>query len=287
MKRLLIFAVALGPLVAQHHHHDESLNWSYSDQETIHRSFTFSSGADRRLVIDNVSGYVHVTGADVSQVELNVVRHNYADSRDRLDAVKRHVTLDIAQHGDTVDIFEDGPFRNGKDGINYRGDEHYGYLAVFDYDVQVPRNIELILKNFNHGDIAVKGTSGKFSVHDFNGGISLEEVAGSGEINTFNGSVKVAFTRNPEQDMKVHSFNGPVDVYFPQNLNADIQYKTFNGGVYSDFEVAAVPVESGGGVQPTRFVYHTGHDGSGRIGKGGPLLSFHSFNGPIRLHAQN
>lgn len=287
MKSLLILTIAMGPLVAQHHHHDDSLDWSYNDQETIHRSFTLAAGPDRKLVIDNVSGHVHVTGADIGQVELNVVRHNYGESRDRLDAVKRKVTLKISQRGNTVDVFEDGPFRSGDDGINYRSDDHYGYLAVFDYDVQVPRDIELVLKNFNHGDVEVKGTAGQFDVHDFNGGITMEQVAGWGKVHTFNGAVKMTFNRSPEHDLDVHSFNGPVDMYFPRDLNADIKFSTFNGGVYTDFEVGPIAEAVSGRIDGARFVYRTGRDGSGRIGKGGPLLTLHSFNGPIRLHAKN
>ena len=285
MRCLLILTFAIGPLVAQHHHHDQNLDWTYNDQETIHRSFTLT-GADRKLVIDNVSGYIHVTGSEGSQLELNIVRHNHAESRDRLDAAKNRVRLDISQQGNTVDVFEDGPFRNGSDGINYRGDDHYGYVVIFDYDIKVPRDIELVLKDFNHGDITVSGTSGRFEVHDFNGGITMDQVAGSGKVHTFNGPVKVTFSRNPEHDLEVHSFNGAVDMYFPQDLNADLRYKTFNGGVYTDFEVAPMGTSSGR-INGMHYVYRSGRDGSGRIGKGGPELSFHSFNGPIRLHAKN
>jgi hypothetical protein len=285
MKRLLILTIALGPLRAQHHH-DDSLNWKYNDQETIHRSFTVA-GADRKLTIDNVSGYIHITGTDGSQVEVNVVRHNRAESQDKLETAKRQVKLQISQQGNTVDIFEDGPFRNSNDGINYRGDDHYGYVAVFDYDVQVPRDIELVLKDFNHGDIDVKATSGKFTVREFNGGIVMDQVAGAGNIRSFNGPVKVTFVGNPERDLDVETFNGAVDLYFPPGLNADLRFKTFNGGVYSDFEVMAVPVSASGRIDRARYVYRSGRDGSGRIGKGGPSLSFKTFNGPIRLHAKN
>jgi hypothetical protein len=283
MKALLILTIAAAPLLAQHHHHDESLNWDYHDQENIQRSFNLGVSG-RKLAIDNVSGYIHVTATDGSQVQINVVRHNYGDSRDRLDYAKRRVKLDISQDGNFVDVYEDGPFRNGHgDCCNDRD----GYLVVFDYDVQVPRDTELELKNFNHGDIAVTGTSGKFNVHDFNGGITMDQVAGSGRINTFNGPVKATFSRPPEGDLDVKSFNGPVDMYFPKDLNADLKFKTFHGGVYTDFEVTARAETADGRLDRARWVYRSGDSGSARIGTGGPLLSFNSFNGPIRLHAKN
>jgi hypothetical protein len=129
----------------------------------------------------------------------------------------------------------------------------------------------------------VRGTIGEFDVHDFNGGITMDEMGGFGNVHTFNGPVKVTFSRNPERDTHFKTFNGSVDVYFRPDLNADLQFKTFNGGVYSDFELAPVPTQTGG----TQYVYHSGGSGSGRIGKGGPKLTFNGFNGTVRLHSKS
>jgi hypothetical protein len=52
--------------------------------------------------------------------------------------------------------------------------------------------------------------------------------------------------------------------------------------VFSDFEMAAVGSKADG--SGTKYVYHSGRSGSGRIGQGGPTLAFEGFNGPIRLH---
>jgi hypothetical protein len=94
--------------------------------------------------------------------------------------------------------------------------------------------------------------------------------------------MKIAFRRNPEHDLKVKTFNGAVDAYFQPGLNAELSYKTFNGGVFSDFDVSRRKASvSGSG---TKYVYHSGRSGSGRIGQGGPTLEFEGFNGPIRLH---
>lgn len=270
MKALLLLTVSLAPLAAGH---DHNRTWRVEDQETIHH--TYAGGTGHKLVVHNFAGTIHVAGGG-SQIEVNMVRHNRADSAEKLAEAKRAVKLEITEQGGEVKLNQDGPWRHG----NYRGDEE-GYRVEFDYEIQVPAGTALSLENFN-SEIAVKGTSGDFNLHAFNGHIEVEDVTGAGSVDTFNGPVKIAFRRNPERDLKVKTFNGAVDAYFQHGLNAELSYKTFNGGVFSDFEMAAVGSKADG--SGTKYVYHSGRSGSGRIGQGGPTLAFEGFNGPIRLH---
>ena len=163
--------------------------------------------------MDNVSGFVHVTGYSGAQVQVSVARHIGADSIAALAEAKRDVKLDMSQQGNFVRLYVDGPFRN-HDGVNYRGDDYYGYRVTFDYDIQVPSDTELVLKTINDGDIEVKKTTGDFTINGLNGGIDMQEISGSGSVRTLNGPVKVAFTRNPAKPSEFHSLNGNVDVYF-------------------------------------------------------------------------
>jgi len=274
MRPLLLLAVALAPVAA----HDYDRSWRVEDQETIHRSF--AGGPGRKLVVDNFAGVIHVTGGG-GQIEVTMVRHNRADSAAKLAEAKHEITLEISEQSGEVKFYQDGPFR-GHHHHGFRGDDE-GYRVEFDYDIQVPAGTELALDNFN-SEISVKGTSGDFNLHAFNGRIAVDDVTGSGTVDTFNGPVTIGFRRNPERDLKVKTFNGSVDAYFQRGLNAELSYKTFNGGVFSDFEVLPVPSRAGGGSGGTKYVYHSGRSGSGKIGQGGPQLAFEGFNGPIRLH---
>lgn len=283
-KTLTMMCLAALSLAAWPRHDGDDSDFRYDDHETIHRSFPLAGPrTDWKLTVDNVSGRIHVNGYDGNEVRVEIDRHNMAESRDKLAEAKRRITLEISQSGGSVRLFEDGPFRNGDDGISYRGDRHYGYRVDFHYEIQVPRAIALNLKNFNHGPIEVAGTSGEFDVGGFNGGITMDQIAGFGSVHTFNGPISVSFSRNPEHDTHFKTFNGSVDVYFRPDLNADLSFKTFNGGVYSDFEMGPIPVAASG----TGFVYHSGRSGQGRIGKGGPSLTFNGFNGTIRLHSKS
>jgi hypothetical protein len=269
MKALLLLTISLAPLAA----HDSDRHWRVEDQETIHHSY--AGGTGHKLVVDNFAGAIHVNGGG-SQIEVTMVRHNRADSAEKLAEAKREVKLEITEQGGEVKLHQD--YHSG----NHRGDQE-GYRVEFDYDIQVPAGTALSLDNFN-SEIAVKGTSGDFNIHAFNGHIEVEDVAGAGSVDTFNGPVKIAFRRNPERDLKIKTFNGAVDAYFQPGLNAELSYKTFNGGVFSDFEMVAVGSKAGANGGGTKYVYHSGRSGSGRIGQGGPTLAFEGFNGPIRLH---
>jgi hypothetical protein len=270
MKALLLLTVALAPLAAGH---DHNRAWTVEDQETVHHSY--AGGPGHKLAVHNFAGAIHVTGGG-SQIEVTLVRHNRAASAGKLAEAKREVTLEITEQAGEVKLQQDYHQRN------FRGDRE-GYLVDFDYDIQVPAGTALALENFN-SEIAVKGTSGDFNLHSFNGRIEADDITGAGSVHTFNGPVKIGFLHSPERDISVKTFNGAVDAYFPHGLNAELSYKTFNGGVFSDFEVAPGEPKASAAGAGTKYVYHSGHSGSGRIGQGGPKLAFEGFNGPIRLH---
>jgi hypothetical protein len=281
LKRLALFALISLPLLSQRW--QDWRNWKYEDKETIQRSFTVGGGS--KVLVDNISGFVHVTGYDGNKIEVDVHKETRGESNETVAQSKREVKLDIEQVGNTVKLYVDGPFRN-HNGTNYRGESYYGYHVNYDCEIRVPRATVVDLKTINNGDIAVKGTSGDFTVHGLNGGIDMEDVSGSGDVRTLNGKVKVAFAKNPQHDCEFHTLNGAMDVYFKPPLNADLHFKTLNGGVYSDFDVAplSTPVSSGN-LQNGRYLYRSGsRNNSGRAGSGGPSLTFNGLNGAIRLH---
>lgn len=285
MKPAALVVLASLPLLAADWHDDR--NWKLNQEETIRRSFDLPGSSNpRKLLVDNVSGSIHVTGYAGAQVQAVVLQHIHADSNEAAAEARRDIKLDISQQGNFVRLYEDGPFRSNN-GVNYRGDNYYGYRVDFDYEIQVPYDTELILKTINHGDIVVKKTTGDYEIHGLNGGIDMEDLSGSGKVHTLNGQVKVTFSRNPAHDTEFKTLNGTVDVYFQPGLNADLHFKKLNGGIYTDFDVTALPVPaSSGDSRNGKFVYRSNRMVMGRAGKGGPELSFETLNGSIRLHSK-
>lgn len=292
MKRSIALAILLLPLLGLGQSRPE--DWKVEDRETIRRSFNLSPGG--RLEIDNIDGFIHVAGGAGSQVEATIEKRIRAESKDRLEAARNEVKLDISQQGNAVRMYVDGPFR-GRNGDSHYSEQRAGYRVEYAYEIQAPAGTELALKGMD-GAIVVTGTSGSFDIHGLNGGIDMREISGSGTAQTVNGPVKISYAGNPKAASAFHTVNGPVDAYFQPGLNAELQFQTVNGGVYSDFDVTPVAAgSSGGNMSATvrqrmdgtgnaRFLYRSSGAGQqARVGNGGPALKFGAVNGAIRLHA--
>jgi hypothetical protein len=287
VKRLTIGLLFLLPAIAfGQRNRDYPRSFRVEDTEKIQRTFTFSGNDARRLLVDNISGSVHVTGAAGSALQVSVTKLIRAASDTAMAEAKRDVKLDMNQQGNFVRLYVDGPFRT-RDGVSYRGDDYYGYRVIYDYEIQVPADTELVLKTVNDGNIEVKKTTGDFTINGLNGGIDMQEVSGSGVVKTLNGPVKVTFTRNPAKPCEFKSLNGNVDVYFQPGLNADVAFHTLNGGIYTDFDVVTRPTQGSAQNVDGKFLYRVDRRNmTGRTGSGGPELKFDTLNGSIRLRSK-
>ena len=59
---LTVMPLVIAPLFAQPRHRDDR-DWKVDEKETIRKTFDLASGSgDKRLLVDNVSGAIHVTG---------------------------------------------------------------------------------------------------------------------------------------------------------------------------------------------------------------------------------
>ena len=281
-------AVVLLPCAILAQKHRPSDDWPVLAEDHITRSFNVTSASNpKKVLVDNITGSIHVTTHPGSDVLMKAHEQIRAESQEALAEAKRDVKLDITQQGNYVRIYLDGPFRHN-DGINYRGDRYYGYHVEYDYDLEVPADTELILKTVNRGDIEVAHTTADFELSNINGGIKVDGVAGSGSVNTINGPITVSFTRNPARPSSFKTINGQIDIHFQPNISADMRFKTFNGHVYTDFEVNALPVPAGETESKNgRFIYRGNRSTMGRVGTGGPELSFETLNGDVRLHNKN
>ena len=284
MRPLLLTTLAL--LSAAIFARADDRNWRYDQHESVNKTFDIPSAAGpRRLLVDNINGFIHVTGASGNQVRVSVDRETRAWSSEAAAEAAREVKIDMSQQGNFVRLYTDGPFR-GNHGTNYRGDDYYGYRVIFNFEIEVPADTEVVLKNLN-SPIELKNTSGDYDVHGLNGKIDLEAVSGSGTVETLNGGVKVAYTRNPRRETHFKTLNGSIDVYFQPPVDADLHFKKLNGEIYTDFDVTLLPTQSGSLRDLNgRFVYRSDRNAAGRAGKGGPELDFETLNGSIRLHSK-
>ena len=161
---------------------------------------------------------------------------------------------------------------------------HDVYKFNYDFKVRVPRDVKLELRTVNNSHITVEGTAGDYTINNVNGPIEMKDIEGSGTIHTVNGGVKVSYARNPQGATSFKSVNGSLDISFRAGLNADVKMKTMNGGLFTDYDVTALPVAAAAPeTRNGKLVWSSRRMTGVRIGRGGPELQFETLNGNVMV----
>jgi hypothetical protein len=249
------------------------------------RQLSYTMPASGKLIVDNVFGGIRVTSHSGREVRVNVEEHWTADTQEKLADGRKQVRLDATQDGNMVKLYVDGPFRCSDCCCNCcsRGDR--GYRVRHHFEIAVPVDTALELKTVNGGSITAQGTRGDFDLRNVNGQIEVQDIAGSGNVHTVNGRIRVAFAENPRAPLSFKTINGEVAVEFQPGVSGDFRFRTRNGQAYTDFDIAALPAEP---VQVEReggkSVFRMNHFSGVRIGPGGgPEHRFETLNGNIRI----
>lgn len=105
--------------------------------------------------------------------------------------------------------------------------------ARVDYDVHVPRGVDLIARTVN-GAIAAESLASDVTASTVNGRVSIS-TSGTAHARTVNGSIhalllKPFWNRAPE----FSAVNGGITVSIPTDVSADVQAETRNGRIVAD-----------------------------------------------------
>src|SRR5713101_4469451 len=261
--------------------HDDP-DFNVRAEEKIEKSFAMPA-AHRSLEIDNVWGSIEVVGTSSDHARLTVNKSFRAESKEKLEQARKDVTLDITEQPDSLKLYVNGPFRCDCHDCN-RSRDHDGYIVKMDFQLQVPRDIDIKIKTVNEGRVSVRDINGSFLVRNVNGDIQIHNIAGSGTARPVNGPSKFSFRQNPREASDSQTVNGNIELQFARDLSADFRFKTFNGGIYSDFPVTALPVSA---MQQERHgakvVFRADRYTGARIASGGPQIKVENLNGDIRI----
>ena len=197
-------------------------------KKRFRKSFAMPADGQKSLEIDDVWGSIEVIADVTDKVEMSVDRTTQAESKEKLELAKKEVTLDITQQEGALKLYVNGPFRCQCDDCRHSRDDD-GYRVKMDFQVHVPRDIDIKVKTVNEGRVVVRDTNGSFLVRNVNGDIEMHDVAGSGTARTVNGPVIVSFRQNPKENSDFKTINGNVELKFAPDLSADFRFKTFNG----------------------------------------------------------
>lgn len=259
------------------------------DSRSESRRLQFTEGGTHTVDVRTLSGSIRVTGDGGSDVRVEAVTTVEAESGEALRAALKDVVVDAKEEGATVTIVArvgDQP-ACGEPG-NWRAPAWWDrrrYEAAVSFTVQVPRDARVRLCTVSGEEVTVSDVDGDFDVSNVNGRVRLDGMRGSGRATTVNGAIDAAFAAAPRGESLFKTVNGAIAATFPRNLAATLRLKTFNGEVYTDFDTTAVPVapEPAGRAGLPRHAYRSRGFTNVRVGTGGPVLTFDTLNGDVRI----
>ncbi|MEP5913911.1 MAG: DUF4097 family beta strand repeat-containing protein, partial [Flavobacteriaceae bacterium] len=231
-----------------------------------------------KLVIDQISGSINVSGYDGNEVVIRASfeneKHHYEEKKGR-EGMKRieSSSLNIAAEE--------------KNNVVHVLNEQWNKITNF--EVKVPKDFSLKLSTVNDGNIWVRDVNGEMEISNVNGEITLESVSGSASADTVNGDIKVNFNSiDKDANMAFSSLNGDVDITFPSTLKADVKAKSDMGEIFTDFDmvVAANKPEVNKNNSSGTYKVQIEQWVRGKINGGGPEMLFKTFNGDVLIKSK-
>ena len=269
-------------------------------KETISKEFPFEKvGVENTIFVANINGDIHVMGYEGAKVIVEVSKKINAKTQQRLEAGKKEIQLGVIDRADTMIFYLQGgcnvfgkqnwKARNfgthNKWTYNWEGDTNCdtNYDYKLDFTIKVPYSVNLVLSTINDGDISVENVNGILKVENINGSIKLKNISREASATTINGDVDIEYSKNPDRPCRFYTLNGDINAWFQKGLTANMAFKSFNGEFYSNVKSLESLPESVEKEQADGETKYKVNGNRFKIGNGGALLDFETFNGNVYL----
>lgn len=175
------------------------------------------------LNVDSRNGKITITGYDGATVKVKMIKFSKK--------------VDNSESGSGMRLISSGGFNFQASEYNNEVEvENEGWGNRVDFEIQVPRNFDIIAQSYNNGNIVVKDVEGELDIESYNGPITLENISGAASASTYNGAVKVSFAKvTADVPMTFNTYNGNVDISVPDGTKFSTKMKT-NRDIFTDFE---------------------------------------------------
>jgi hypothetical protein len=193
---------------------------SAAETERFHKVLPLGPGGTLKL--NTFSGFVHITGAAVSQVTIDAVRRA---EREQLD----HIKLDVQVSGTTVIVDA-----NKKDpGWTHQNNN----VVETEFEIQVPHDAKLDLHSFS-SPVTVVGVTAPQVLETFSGRIEIQDAPADVKAKTFSGPIDVRLAAGTlEPTLTVDTFSGHIDLKMPDTVRTKVEFNTFSGDMTSDLPI--------------------------------------------------
>ncbi len=266
--------------------------------EKITKELVFDKKSpDNALMIANINGSVTVTGYEGDKIMIEAIKTIKAKTNERLEKGKAEIKLGIIDRADTLILYTEGVCNKfGHGSKNNWGSKQNGwgynwnsnnddcktlYDYTLDYVIKVPRLVNILVSTVNQGDLKVENLAGSIVANNVNGGITLVGISREAYANTINGDVDVTYTKNPQNACRFYTLNGDINAWFQKGLAANMSFESFNGELFTNvahLESLPVMVEKSETKKGTKYKVNGNRF---KIGEGGVVLDFETFNGNV------
>jgi len=269
--------------------------------EKIVKEFSFEKkGVQNALMIANINGDIKVQAYSGDKIQVEVTKTIRGKTQERLETGKTEIQLGIVDLADTIILYTNSPCdrferSNPKSRHSHMGTKwgyswdqqgrscHEIYEYSLDFLVKIPEGINLLLSTVNDGDVIVENVKGVVTANNVNGSIRLTNLTREADAHTINGDVDVEYAQNPIRDCRFYTLNGDINAIFQKGLTASMGFQSFNGSLYTNIdrlEHLPVMVEKKKQNDITKYKVISNRF---KIGTGGALLDFETFNGDVIL----
>jgi DUF4097 and DUF4098 domain-containing protein YvlB len=221
-------------------------------------SRTYKVAAGATLEIREVNGRITVEATDGSEIQVTATRVAKAPTEEAAKAAAEKLQINEKVSAERVELDSTSGFQLTS-----------GLSHHVDYDVKVPRSINLAIKVTN-SQVDVKSVTGTVRIEAVNGEITVNGAEQGTDITTVNGRVILNLAKVGTDGARVNSTNGEIEVGVPAGGKATFAARVANG---------AVEVE-GLELQTTEKTYRRL---DATLGGGGPEIRLNTTNGMIKI----
>ncbi len=144
------------------------------------------------LTIDSDSGYVTVTGGDVDEVQVRVVKTAYDSTQERADEEVKTIQYTVEQNGNSIVLKYEIPRS-----VNIRNK-----VNTVDFIVIVPNNTSVDIET-SFGDVDVTGLNGSVVINDDFGDVNVTNVDGAVEAHSNSGKIQLSSVNAGSDDINI------------------------------------------------------------------------------------
>jgi DUF4097 and DUF4098 domain-containing protein YvlB len=152
-----------------------------------------------------------------------------------------------------------------------------------DFTLKVPFAMNVVVSTVNDGNIVIQQVGGAVQANNVNGSIKLANLTRETHASTINGDVDIEYDKNPGKECRFYSLNGDINAFFQKGLAANLSFESFNGEFYTNIDkIEHLPASVESSKKGEGIKYKV-NGNRYKVGTGGALLDFETFNGNVYL----